>query len=571
VIDRDEISETVPRRRVERDTERVGILAVLGGANSLDSFTRGHLVPIGNGLTIGRRPPALPGTQTLAIADRTISSFHARIRRMMISGYKIEDQGSTNGTFIDGRAITGDVELPDGALIFMGAQIFVFRMMTTMEIAAIEADRQDPFAPIPTLSPALALTCSKLRRLAPSATELFLLGETGVGKEVFAHAIHERSGRGGPLLAINCAALPRELVESELFGYERGAHSTAKARKPGLIAAADRGTLFLDELAEMPIDVQSKLLRFLQDRTYTPIGATRPETADVRIIAASSRVAETTGLPVIQEALLGRLGAHPVRLPPLRQRKEDLGRLVAYFLRGMTDGRQFDTEPFEALFLHDWPHNIRELQKVVNEAQLLSQGNPTIGFDHLPPFIGDMVESNGAPTSFQSSASPSSATEGSGAVGWTDGRPRMGPAGTEPQRNRPWKEIPQPETFVRRRRPVPSLAELRTLLREHDGNVSEVARRLDRQWAVVWRTMRRYGITADEFRGPDATTGAAGERPTDRTAPDQRGGPPPGHGLGTHADEQDADAPSGEELYDDEGAEGENVVARKGDPPDGQA
>ena len=442
----------------------------------------------------------MPGAKTLAIADRTMSSFHARIRRMMLSGYKIEDQRSTNGTFLDGRAITGDVEIHDGAVIFMGAQVFVFRMMTQLEVAAVEADQRDPFAPVPTLNPALGLVCSKLRRFAPSPTELFLLGETGVGKEVFAHAIHARSGRPGPLLAINCAALPRELVESELFGYERGAHSTAKARKPGLISAADRGTLFLDELAEMPIDVQSKLLRFLQDRTYTPIGSTRAETADVRIIAASSRVTETTGLPVIQEALLGRLGAQPVLLPPLRQRKEDLGRLVAYFLRGMTDGRQFDTEPFEALFLHEWPHNIRELQKVVTEAELLSHGSPTIGFDHLPPFISELVDGprvTGSDSAVGLGAGLiSSATAvDTGAVG-----PRMGPGGTEPQRVRSWNDVRPPESFVRRRRPVPTAEQLRTLLREHEGNVSEVARKLDRQWAVVWRTMRRYGISADEFR-----------------------------------------------------------------------
>jgi transcriptional regulator with PAS, ATPase and Fis domain len=509
VINRDEISETVPRRRGERDTERVGMLAVLGGASSLDSFAKGHLVPIGNGLTIGRRPPTLPGSKPLAIADRTMSSFHARIRRMMLSGYKIEDQRSTNGTFLDGRAITGDVEIHDGAVIFMGAQVFVFRMMTQLEVAAVEADLRDPFAPVPTLSPALALVCSKLKRFAPSSTELFLLGETGVGKEVFAHAIHARSERTGPLLAINCAALPRELVESELFGYERGAHSTAKARKPGLISAADRGTLFLDELAEMPIDVQSKLLRFLQDRTYTPIGSTRSETADVRIIAASSRVAETTGLPVIQEALLGRLGAHPVLLPPLRQRKEDLGRLVAYFLRGMSDGRQFETEPFEALFLHEWPHNVRELQKVVTEAELLSRGSPGIGFDHLPPFISGLVDGPrfaGADSGvgLAPAPTPSTIVTDTGAVG-----PRMGPGGTEPQRIKPWNEVPQPESFVRRRRPVPTADQLVALLRQHEGNVSEVARKLDRQWAVVWRTMRRYGISADEFRVPEPGGGGA--------------------------------------------------------------
>jgi len=253
----------------------VGVLAVLGGAGNFDSFKQGRLVPIGGGLAIGRRPPSLPGSTSLAIADKTVSSYHLRIRHLMMGGYTIEDQGSTNGTFLDGHALTGPTELQEGALIFAGAQIFLFRTMTEVELDAVAADQHNPLAPVPTLNPTLAVVCAKLRRLAPSGTEVFLLGETGVGKEVFAHAIHRLSGRAGPLVAINCAALPRELVESELFGYERGAHSTAKARKQGLIASADGGTLFLDELAEMPLDVQSKLLRFLQDRKYMAVGSTR--------------------------------------------------------------------------------------------------------------------------------------------------------------------------------------------------------------------------------------------------------------------------------------------------------
>src|SRR6185295_12810184 len=198
------------------------------------------------------------------------------------------------------------------------------------------------------------------------------LGETGVGKEVFAHAIHAASGRRGKLMAINCAALPRELVESELFGYERGAHSTAKARKAGLIEAADGGTLFLDELGEMSLDVQSKLLRFLQDRSYVPIGSTRAMTADVRIVAASSRGAGSAAMPAIQEALLGRLGAQPIQLPSLRERLEDVGRLAAHFLAAAPKPRAhpFEAEAFQALFLYHWPHNIRELQKVITEADL---------------------------------------------------------------------------------------------------------------------------------------------------------------------------------------------------------
>ncbi len=140
--------------------------------------------------------------------------------------------------------------------------------------------------------------------------------------------MHAQSGRTGKLIAVNCAAIPRELVESELFGYEKGAHSTAQARKIGLVEAADGGTLFLDEIGEMPIELQSKLLRFLQDRRFSPLGSTRVVEADVRIIAATSRVALDKGMHV-QEAMLGRLGAQPIVLPPLRDRIEDLRAALA--------------------------------------------------------------------------------------------------------------------------------------------------------------------------------------------------------------------------------------------------
>ena len=129
------------------------------------------------------------------------------------------------------------------------------------------------------------------------------------------------------MVAINCAAIPRELVESELFGYERGAHSTAQGRKVGLVELADGGTLFLDEIGDMPSELQSKLLRFLQDRRFTPLGSTRVVEADVRIVAATSRIGLDEGRPQVQEAVLGRLGAQPIVLPPLRDR--DRGRRPA--------------------------------------------------------------------------------------------------------------------------------------------------------------------------------------------------------------------------------------------------
>ncbi|MBC8133314.1 MAG: sigma 54-interacting transcriptional regulator, partial [Deltaproteobacteria bacterium] len=389
--------------------------------------------------------------------------------------FVIVDNGSTNVTLLDGRPVTGPTVLREGAVLFLGSQVLVFRTMTSAEIAAVEADVADPFAPVATMAPALATLCAKLRRLAPSPGELFLLGETGVGKEVFTNSIHVTSGRKGRLMAINCAALPRELVESELFGYERGAHSTAKERKAGLIEAADGGTLFLDELAEMPIDVQSKLLRFLQDRKYMAIGSTRMETANVRIIAASSRVSASTGSPLIQDALLGRLGAQPIQLPPLRERREDLGRLVSYFLGAVGCDRPLEPEAFQALFLYSWPHNIRELQKVITEAELLSRDQPAIGLDHLPPGIVSALDHS--PAERSSPSSPHSAPAmGSGPLSKATGAaPRL-------------------------RRPVPSADELRALMLQFNGNVAHVANHLGRQWAVISRTLRRYEIDPAAYR-----------------------------------------------------------------------
>jgi transcriptional regulator with PAS, ATPase and Fis domain len=442
---------------------------VVGNPTNLESLRTGQLIAIfGEGAEIGRRPPPGRTRTVVVLPDRSVSSYHAQISR---SGedFIIEDKGSTNGTLLDGRPVREPVTLRDGAVLFLGSQVLIFRMMTAAEIAAVEADVAAPFAPVATLSRTLATICAKLRRLAPSPTELFLLGETGVGKEVFANAIHAASGRKGRLMAINCAALPRELVESELFGYERGAHSTAKERKAGLIEAADKGTLFLDELAEMPLDVQSKLLRFLQDRKYTPIGSTRLETADVRIIAASSRVTGFAGNPAIQEALLGRLGAQPIQLPPLRDRLEDIGRLIAYFLDAVGCDRPIDSEALQALCLYGWPHNVRELQKVIAEAELLSRDAESIGFDHLPPGIVDALEAlDDAPAATGSGSGPINARGG-----------------------------------ARQRRPVPSADELRALMRQYRGNVQHVSNHLDRQWAVIWRVLRRYGIDPAAYRPVD--------------------------------------------------------------------
>ena len=213
-----------------------------------------------------------------------------------------------------------------------------------------------------------------MRRLAPSDSELLILGETGAGKEVYARAVHLASGRKGRFVAINCGAIPRELVESELFGYRQGAHSTAHQAKPGLIEEAEGGTLFLDEIGEMTGEAQIKLLRFLQDRELTPLGSTRPRRIDVRVIAATNRTApgsDGKAAGGLRDDIVARLGAAPIHLPPLRSRIEDLGVLVAHFLRANPEPK-LEQPAFRALCLHGWPLNVRELEKIITTAAILT-------------------------------------------------------------------------------------------------------------------------------------------------------------------------------------------------------
>jgi len=493
--DENDISRTVPRRGLVRETPRIGAVIVVGSGDALDGLRAPRIFAMEQlALDIGRRPhptpaPTPPETRasTLAIPDSTVSSLHARIQRASTGAdlFILQDLGSTNGTYVDGKRSQGPVPLRDGAVLFLGSQVLVFRIVTTAEYEAMQQEAASPFTKLPTCSPSLAVTCAKLGRLARSDSEILLVGETGVGKDVFANAIHAHSGRNGRFVAINCAAIPRELAESELFGYEKGAHSTAQGRKVGLVELANGGTLFLDEIGDMPPELQSKLLRFLQDRRFTPLGSTRVVEADVRIVAATSRVDLQKGAHV-QEAVLGRLGAQPIVLPPLHDRVEDIGRLVAHFLGDLKDGRAFEPEAFHALCLHAWPLNVRELSKVIEEAEALSRGAATIGLEHLPDAVTATLQLDGYDDLETTDVDLKPPPDDGDVDGGVESDPGMTRAAAPP---------------VRARRPAPTREELTTLLAETKGSVAEVARRLNRQYAVIWRCVQRYGIDASSFRG----------------------------------------------------------------------
>ena len=221
----------------------------------------------------------------------------------------------------------------------------------------------------------------RARRVAPTGSTVLLLGETGTGKELFARMIHESSPRRDrPLVKVNCAALPASLIESELFGHEKGAFSGAVARRRGRFELADGGTLFLDEIGELPAELQPKLLRVLQDGVFERVGATESIEVDTRLVAATNRdLAVEAAKGAFREDLYFRLSVFPLHLPPLRERAADIGPLVRHFIekhRPRTGSlvRRVAPRTLDRLKTYSWPGNVRELENIVERALILSTG-----------------------------------------------------------------------------------------------------------------------------------------------------------------------------------------------------
>jgi transcriptional regulator with GAF, ATPase, and Fis domain len=228
-------------------------------------------------------------------------------------------------------------------------------------------------------SPALEAVLEQVELVAPTDSTVLIEGETGTGKELIAHAIHNLSSRcGRPFVRLNCAAIPLDLLESELFGHEKGAFTGAIAQKIGRFELADKGTLFLDEVGDIPPALQPKLLRVLQEQEFERLGSGRTHQVDVRLVAATNRnLTEMVDRGEFRSDLYYRLNVFPVLLPPLRERHEDIPALVAHFVEiyGRRMGRQIDHIPPEtmsALMSYEWPGNVRELQNLMERAVILS-------------------------------------------------------------------------------------------------------------------------------------------------------------------------------------------------------
>ncbi len=255
------------------------------------------------------------------------------------------------------------------------------RTQATVQYLDAELKTAHAFGQVIGKSPSLSSILEQITQMAGTDCTALIIGETGTGKELIARAIHQQSPRGEkPLIKVNCAAIPKDLFESEFFGHEKGAFTGATARRLGRFELANGGTLFLDEMGELPFDIQAKLLRVLQEQEFERVGGHTTQKVDVRIIAATNRaLEEEVAQQRFREDLFYRLNVFPIQIPPLRERQEDIPLLVQHFIKKYTtkygkaiEGAQETT--LQQLQAHGWPGNIRELENVIERGVIVSKG-----------------------------------------------------------------------------------------------------------------------------------------------------------------------------------------------------
>jgi transcriptional regulator with GAF, ATPase, and Fis domain len=361
----------VPRapRPTSTRTQAFDVVSPDGAVLALTSGTaRGDwvLLPAAEGdvVAIGKAPD-----NDLVVPDDTISRYHARIARVA-GRLEITDVGSRNGTRVGGVRVERAIVEPGSIVQFASVDAVVRVDAQGVTIAPSESER---FGEALGSSIAMRRVFTVLSRAAPGNATILLLGETGTGKDVLARAVHQESGRrDAPFEVVDCGAISKELIESELFGHERGAFTGASEARAGAFERVGKGTLFLDEIGELPLDLQPKLLRVLESRSFRRVGGSATLTTDARIVAATTRdLAREVRRGRFREDLWFRLAVVPVRVPPLRERVDDIAQLTRMFLAQFDADMLFvSARTLAELRTHDWPGNARELRNVVERSVL---------------------------------------------------------------------------------------------------------------------------------------------------------------------------------------------------------
>lgn len=332
----------------------------------------------------------------------SICEKHCALRQTMKTGRQIVSQSifivSSAGEKIPVSISTALLKDKKGSII---GGVETFRDLSVVEELRKELSGRQSFFDIISKNSEMQRLFGMLEQISESDTSILLEGESGTGKELFVKAIHSLSNRkNGPMVIINCGALPDTLLESELFGYKAGAFTDAKKDKPGRLALAKGGTLFLDEIGDISSALQVRLLRVLQDKTYEPLGSTKPEIADVRIVAATNKDLEKLVKDgTFRDDLYYRINVVKLVLPPLRERKADIPLLTDHFIRKFDRLRSKEIQSLSPdglsiLMYHNFPGNVRELENIIEYATLICK-NSIIEVEHLPDYLHEAADAKG--------------------------------------------------------------------------------------------------------------------------------------------------------------------------------
>ena len=397
-------------------------------------------------------------TNDVVLTDTTVSRRHAEVVRTR-EGVVLRDCGSTNGTFV-GPIRVKEVFLTPDMSFRVGKTELSFSPAD--EVVEIRPSKKHKLDQMVGDSVAMRELFSIIERVAPTNLTCLITGETGTGKELASRAVHNLSTRkNGPFRVFDCGAAPETLIESELFGHEKGSFTGAVQSREGVFEAAHRGTIFLDEIGELPLDLQPKLLRVLEQREVRRVGSGRTRSVDVRVVAATNRnLIEEVRAGRFREDLYYRLAVVELNLPPLRDRTEDLRALVDHMLKRNQVELQVSESVLELFKAYHWPGNVRELANVVERAIPFTDGEE-ITLHALPDALRSPGQGRAAPAAVGSSAS-------SADVPFKDAKEKL------------------IEAFERQY--------LLDLIDRHGGNVSKAARAADMDRKSITRLLKKHGI-----------------------------------------------------------------------------